>query len=64
MRDNHTKLKLKYLQLSVDERKTLEEQLIVARANKENCMRANPKAMQKDINATFKSFDQEVSSEL
>jgi hypothetical protein len=62
MRENHAQLKAKYFQLSLNERKKLEEELTATRTNKESCKRANPKAMQKDINTTFKSLDQEVSS--
>jgi hypothetical protein len=57
---NRVELQLKYSQLSAEDRQILQDTLLAMRAEKAAHQRCTPKAMQKDVDATFEAMDLEV----
>jgi hypothetical protein len=49
-----------YQKLSSGEKKSLAKELNIVREGKINIIRANPKALQHDVNASFAAMEREV----
>ncbi|KAF8497295.1 hypothetical protein JB92DRAFT_2597344, partial [Gautieria morchelliformis] len=60
--ENLSELQAKYHKINTAERKLLQQELIELREDRAKVRRVHPKAMQKDVNATFSAMDREWSA--